>query len=158
MPAPAYDWARTTAFSLPTDQHGWVRVNLRGREALGSVEPGQYEAVCRRIEQALRAAARTDGRPIVRAVIRTAPDAGAAATTPLPDLIVHWTDATFACPLRLGPGGPAARPVGRRYMGQHAPRGFYILRPARGGPAPGGRPVSAEALHRLILDAAGGAA
>jgi predicted AlkP superfamily phosphohydrolase/phosphomutase len=158
MPVPVYDWARTTAFSLPTDQHGWIRVNLRGREALGSVEPGQYEAVCQRLEHALRAARRADGQPIVEAVIRSAPDARAAATTPLPDLIVHWTDATFACPLRLDPAGPAATPVGRWHTGQHAPRGFYVLRPGRHRPAPGGGPVTAEHLHRLIRDAAGGAA
>src|SRR5256885_8916367 len=34
---PAYDWARTRAFSLPTDQHGWIRINLRGRERAGIV-------------------------------------------------------------------------------------------------------------------------
>src|SRR5439155_7647200 len=41
---PAFEWSRTRAFSLPTDQHGWVRVNLRGREAEGSVAPADYDA------------------------------------------------------------------------------------------------------------------
>ena len=155
MPLPAYDWSQTTAISLPTDQHGWIRVNLRGREARGSVEPERYEALCRRVEEALRAAKCTDGQPIVRAVIRTAADAATAASTPLPDLIVHWTDATFASPLRLGEPGVVAPSVGKKLTGQHAFRGFYVLRPPRGRPAPDGAPVAAEHLHELLRDIAG---
>src|SRR6185436_17830470 len=34
---PAYDWQKTRAFSLPTDQYGWIRVNLSGRESQGIV-------------------------------------------------------------------------------------------------------------------------
>lgn len=155
MPLSPYDWSRTTAFSLPTDQHGWIRVNLRGREARGSVEPERYDALCRRLEEALRAAKRIDGQPIVRAVIRTAPDAGTAASSPLPDLIVHWTDATFASPLRLEASGVVAPEVGRKFTGQHAFRGFYLLRPPRGRPAPDGATVAAERLHALFREAAG---
>jgi predicted AlkP superfamily phosphohydrolase/phosphomutase len=155
MPLPAYDWARTTAISLPTDQHGWIRVNLRGREARGTVEPEQYDALCRRVEEALRATKRIDGQPIVRAVIRTAADAATAASTPLPDLIVHWTDATFASPLRLAGSGVVAPHVGAQFVGQHAFRGFYVIRPPRGRPAPDGAPVAAERLHELFRDVAG---
>ena len=32
----AIDWSQTRAFALPSDQHGWVRINLRGREAQGA--------------------------------------------------------------------------------------------------------------------------
>ena len=155
MPLPSYDWSQTTAFSLPTDQHGWIRVNLRGREARGSVEPEQYDALCRRVEETLRAAKRIDGQPIVRAVIRTATDATTAASTPLPDLIVHWTDATFASPLRLGESELVAPQVGRKFTGQHAFRGFYVLRPPRGRPAPDGAPIAAERLHELFRKVAG---
>jgi predicted AlkP superfamily phosphohydrolase/phosphomutase len=155
MPLPTYDWSRTTAISLPTDQHGWIRVNLRGREARGSVEPDQYDALCRRVEEALRVAKRIDGQPIVRAVIRTAADAAKAASTLLPDLIVHWTDAAFASPLRLGESGLVAPPVGRKFMGQHAFQGFYALRQVRGRPASDGAPVAAERLHELVRNVAG---
>jgi predicted AlkP superfamily phosphohydrolase/phosphomutase len=155
MPLPSHDWSQTTAFSLPTDQHGWIRVNLRGREARGSVEPERYDALCRRVEEALRAAKRIDGQPIVRAVIRTAPDAETAASTPLPDLVVHWADTTFASPLRLGEPGLVAPQVGHKFTGQHAFRGFYVLRPPRGRPAPDGAPVAAERLHELFRRVAG---
>jgi predicted AlkP superfamily phosphohydrolase/phosphomutase len=155
MPMPAYDWSRTTAFALPTDQHGWVRVNLRGRESRGCVEPGQYTSVCQRIDELLRAARDVDGQPIVRAVVRTAADARAAAASMLPDLIVHWTDATFGSPLRLGEPRLTAIPVGRQLTGQHSFRGFYVIRPARSQPVPGGSPVAAEQFHRLLGDPLG---
>jgi predicted AlkP superfamily phosphohydrolase/phosphomutase len=155
MALPAYDWSQTTAISLPTDQHGWIRVNLRGREARGSVEPAQYDALCRRLDETLRATKRIDGQPIVRAVIRTAADAQTALSTPLPDLVVHWDDATFASPLCLGEPRLAAPALGSRYMGQHALRGFYVFRPPRNRPAPDGAPVAAERLHELFRDVAG---
>jgi predicted AlkP superfamily phosphohydrolase/phosphomutase len=155
MPLPAYDWSRTTAFSLPTDQHGWVRVNLRGREAQGIVEPAGYDGLCRRLEGVLKDTRLVDGRPIVRAVIRTADDAATATASSLPDLVVHWNDVTFASPIRLAAPRLAASNLARHVTGQHAPQGFYVLRPRRGGPVPDGATVQAERLQDLFRAAAG---
>jgi predicted AlkP superfamily phosphohydrolase/phosphomutase len=154
-PLPAYDWSRTVAISLPTDQQGWIRFNLRGREARGIVDLDGYEDLCRRVEQVVRAARRGDGRPIARAVIRTADTAEAAAVTPLPDLVVDWDDATFDSPLRLADPPVAAPAVGLKYSGQHAYEGFYLLRPPGGGLAHGGGSIAAEGIHGLVRDAAG---
>ena len=42
----AIDWSRTRAFCLPTDLEGCIRINLKGREPQGIVEPGaEYEAL-----------------------------------------------------------------------------------------------------------------
>lgn len=155
MPLPAYDWSRTTAIALPTDQHGWVRVNLRGREAQGIVEPRGYVELCERIEGVLRAARHIDGQPVVRAVIRTAADAAAAAASLLPDLVVHWDDVTFQSPVRLGEPALSAPNVGLQFTGQHAPEGFYLVRAPGGRTGSDGSPVEAERLHRLFRDAAG---
>ena len=155
MPLPAYDWSRTTAFALPTDQHGWVRVNLRGREARGIVEPAGYDDLCRRIEGMLRGARLEDGRPLVRAVVRTAEDGATAVASLLPDLVVHWDDATFVSPVRVAAPRVAAPSVGLQFTGQHAPQGFYLLRPRRGGPTPDGATVPAERLQHLFRGAAG---
>jgi predicted AlkP superfamily phosphohydrolase/phosphomutase len=151
---PAYDWSRTTAFSLPTDQNGWVRLNLRGRETQGIVEPGGYEELCARLERTLRGARHVDGRPIVRAVFRTAPDAAAAATSVMPDLVVTWDDATFDSPLRLAEPRVAAPAVGQKFTGQHASEGFYLLRTPGGRSGSAGRAVAPEAIHRLLHDGA----
>jgi predicted AlkP superfamily phosphohydrolase/phosphomutase len=155
MPMPPYDWARTAAFALPTDQHGWVRVNLRGREAQGIVEPAGYDDLCRRLEAMLRGARLEDGRPLVRATVRTAEDGAAAVASPLPDLVVHWDDATFVSPVRVAAPRVAAPSVGLQFTGQHAPQGFYLVRPRRGGPRPDGATVPAERLQHLFRAAAG---
>ena len=45
MPAARYQrfWHRMPAFALPSFYDGRVRINLRGREATGIVDPGQYQ-------------------------------------------------------------------------------------------------------------------
>jgi predicted AlkP superfamily phosphohydrolase/phosphomutase len=158
MPMPAYDWSRTVAFALPTDQHGWVRLNLRGREAQGSVEAARYDDMCRRVEAMLRGTRLVGGQALVRAVVRTAEDAATAAASPLPDLVVHWDDATFASPVRVAAPRIAAPNVGLHYTAQHAPQGFYLVRPGRfgrDGLPLDGAPVRAERLQHLFRRAAG---
>ena len=145
---PAYDWARTRAFALPTDQHGWVRINLAGREAAGRVPPAEYEPVCAQVERALRALTTRDGRPLVRDVLRTAAAAAEAAHSRLPDLVVHWDDAAFDAPLKIKGLKLEAAPAGLKFTGQHAPEGFCV---ARGVAGLDGDAVRAEDLHRLML-------
>ncbi len=154
MAVPTYDWSRTAAFALPTDQHGWVRVNLRGREARGIVPPEGYDDVVGRIEETLRAARGGDGRPIVHRVFRTAPDAAAALASRLPDVVVYWDDSTFGSPLRLAEPRAAAPAVGLKFTGQHAFKGFYLLRSPAGPRPPAGDPVTPETLHRLARGSA----
>lgn len=147
---PAYDWPRTRAFALPTDQHGWVRVNLRGREAAGVVAPEEYERLCGEVERVLGGLESVDGRPLVREVLRTSAGAAEAASCRLPDLVVHWHDAAFEAPLRVKGTGVEAAPVGLKFTGQHAPEGFCVARGLGGLEGPAAR---AEDLHRAILAA-----
>lgn len=89
-----HDWSRTRFFSLPADLNGYVRINLRGREAGGIVEPGaEYDALCSELEAAFTSFVDIDtGRPFVAAVERVdalvEPDAPARRY--LPDLQVQW--------------------------------------------------------------------
>ena len=86
------DWSRTLAFSIPSLYTGHVRLNVRGREPGGIVEPGrEYREVLDRIEADLRALEDplTDQSPI-GAVHRTADLFGEAVPTRLPDLFVEW--------------------------------------------------------------------
>jgi predicted AlkP superfamily phosphohydrolase/phosphomutase len=69
---PVYDWQKTRAFSLPTDQYGWIRINLKGREANGSVPLDSYCETRDELEAMLRQLENSDGQPLVREVIRTA--------------------------------------------------------------------------------------
>jgi predicted AlkP superfamily phosphohydrolase/phosphomutase len=49
------DWGRTVAFSK--GNYGQIYINLKGREPNGMVDPGQYEEVCDRIVERLKALA-----------------------------------------------------------------------------------------------------
>ena len=125
---PQYNWSQTRAFSLVNEQHGSIRVNLIGREAKGIVPVEEYEETCRQVEKALRALRTEDGKPLARDVIRTAKTAEQALKQRLPDLVVHWEDVAFRSPLRIEGSASEFCPEGRRYLGQHTPEGFCILK------------------------------
>jgi predicted AlkP superfamily phosphohydrolase/phosphomutase len=145
---PAYNWKTTRAFSLPTDQYGWIRVNLSGREAQGIVSPDQYDETCEQLEAMLLGLTTESGASLVRDIVRTAASAKCALGNPLPDLVVHWEDAAFASPLRIKDSKVRAEPVGKKSTGQHASEGFCIYRGAD-GQYPGGV-VAAKDIGRLI--------
>lgn len=88
----AIDWSRTRAFCLPTDLEGLIRVNLKGREPLGTVEPGEpYERLLDELTAALRALVDpATGRPVVAEVIRSDSAFPGPRRAWLPDLIVTW--------------------------------------------------------------------
>ena len=87
------DWSRTRAFALPADNQGYVRVNLRGREAHGIVDPADLPALVDEIEAGLSTFIDEDGAPCVARVEHTSVSLPAgAATHRLPDLVVHWRD------------------------------------------------------------------
>jgi predicted AlkP superfamily phosphohydrolase/phosphomutase len=98
---PVYDWENTRAFSLPTDQYGWIRINLIGREAQGSVPLDRYSDTCAQLEQLMLGLTNEDGQSLVQDVTRTCANAESALSNPLPDLVVRWQDAAFAWPLRI---------------------------------------------------------
>jgi predicted AlkP superfamily phosphohydrolase/phosphomutase len=124
---PLYDWKTTRAFSLPTDQYGWIRVNLAGREAQGIVSPDQYEDTCEELKAMLLALTTESGASLARDIVRTAASADAIGN-PLPDLVVHWEDAAFASPLRVKNSKVRAEPVGKKSTGQHGSEGFCVYR------------------------------
>jgi predicted AlkP superfamily phosphohydrolase/phosphomutase len=124
---PSYDWSRTQAFALPTDQHGWIRINLVGREAEGIVPSEEYEKTCDEIEKLVGQLASEDGKSLVRKISRTANGAEEALRQSLPDLIIHWEDEVFTSPLKIKGLPKAPENIGRKYVGQHSLEGFCIL-------------------------------
>lgn len=124
---PNYDWGRTRAFALPTDQHGWVRINLIGREAQGIVPPEDYVKICNELEDQIARLTLEDGRPVARKILRTATRAEDALTQTIPDLVIHWEDSVFESPLKIKGLPKAPENIGRKYVGQHSLEGFCIL-------------------------------
>lgn len=107
------DWRRTRAFMPPSGDCGYVRLNLRGRERDGIVEPADADALLEEIARGLKTFARPDGEPVIESVERTSAWLGGAAHPLFPDLIVRWNPA---------PSSPL-EPVPRRAMARFPPRG-----------------------------------
>jgi predicted AlkP superfamily phosphohydrolase/phosphomutase len=145
---PGYDWANTRAFALPTDQHGWIRVNLIGREAGGTVPAVDYEETCNELERALSGLRSDHGEPLVDKVIRTARSVDDAREQLLPDLVINWSDAVFSSPLRIAGSSVECEAIGKKYVAQHSLEGFCILRSA--SVVADSDSVRAEDLHLLI--------
>ncbi len=86
------NWATTRAFCLPTDLEGCIRVNLKGREPQGIVEPGaEYEALLSDLSaQIMDLSDPATGRPIVKQVLRIDQLFPGPRRDYLPDLVVNW--------------------------------------------------------------------
>ena len=99
-----YDWSRTKYFTLPMDYNGYVRLNIRGREKEGCVDPRDVPGIIAELEEGLRSFRDIEsGRPVIRGLVRVDDVVGADAPCRyvLPDLIVLWD-----------PPYPTARSVG----------------------------------------------
>jgi predicted AlkP superfamily phosphohydrolase/phosphomutase len=88
------DWSKTRAFAVPSDHHGQIRLNVRGRERDGIVEPEEVDELLDRISTGLLGFRDVGGSESIAAVKRVEEVVG--HDTPqrrlLPDLLVQWAD------------------------------------------------------------------
>lgn len=86
------DWATTRAFVVPSDAHGLIRLNLRGRERDGIVDPDEAIALAEEIREGLASFRLESGAPVVAGVdaVSGATGAGGSPSPLLPDLVVRW--------------------------------------------------------------------
>lgn len=152
------DWARTRMFCIPADYAGFFRVNLRGREPHGIVEPGpEYEALLDFTQKELMKL--TDprtGKPAVATIVRTADVFEPGATDVLPDLFVEWAEADHFFDRITHPRGDLHQQPGEFHRNSdHSREGFV----AACGPdiAPSGamRPVDLLDLAPTFLHCLG---
>jgi predicted AlkP superfamily phosphohydrolase/phosphomutase len=91
------DWSATTVFPIPAYYLGHLRVNLRGREPHGIIEPGaEYVRLLDQVEADLKCL--TDpvsGAPAVHHVARTVDLFGAAPPESLPDVFFDWAPTPY---------------------------------------------------------------
>lgn len=163
---PRRDWARTRAFVVPGEPHGFVRLNLRGRESAGSVAPEEAAGLVERLREGLLGFEDLEGGPAVAGVHDVRELAASAPDAHLPDLIVEWADraATGVTGVHSpvhgtvrragGPGGPTGR------SGNHRPDSWMVAVPGEGHvappvPEPGLADVAATACALLGADAKG---
>ena len=155
-------WHRMRCFALPSISHGYVRINVRGRERDGMVPPDEYGSLCDELGRHLRALrdART-GRPLVREVVRTRRSPLEGGSRPDADLVVfyHPAPTDVVDSPRFGRIGPV--PFAR--TGGHANRGFALLKapgfePGAGLPQGSLEDLAPTLLHLLETPAASGRA
>lgn len=140
--------ATTRAVALPADVNGHIRLNLKGREPNGSVEPGaEAEAELSNLRRELRELKDpASGEPIVREVVSAEEAFGADRHPDLPDLMVNFRadlGTIEACVSdRVGLVKVPHRIVNRR--GDHTPEArLWLVGP---GIRPTTSPGSAHAL------------
>jgi hypothetical protein len=120
-------WPAMKAFALPSTEAGRIRINVKGREPHGLIEPQHYDSVCDELVLHLKGLsdART-GTPVVKDVIkwRSASQAH-GLNLPDEDLSVIWNEVPFhvADSPKVGRIGPF--PFCR--LGAHSPGGFIIV-------------------------------
>ncbi len=85
------DWSQTAAFCHPADNQGYIRLNLRGREREGIVDPSAADELLDAIAAGLHTFADPDGAPAVARVDRVAEHHRGACSQQLPDLVVQWS-------------------------------------------------------------------
>ncbi len=129
------NWPATQAITLVADLQGYIRINLRGREAAGIVELGEeYNQLCTIIAEGLSTFVDADtGKPIVESVIRTDQQfKGGRRLNNLPDLIIRWDDSPAANHREIQSARygsipwplPNRHPTGR--SGNHRGEGFLL--------------------------------
>jgi predicted AlkP superfamily phosphohydrolase/phosphomutase len=139
------DWSKTRAFTLPTDLEGCIRINLKGREPQGIVEPGpEYSDLCDEIRARLMELTNPDsGAPAVRRVWLRNETYPGERQEQLPDVIVAWNNqapfTSLASPRigRIEGDNADLRP------GTHSPNGFLLA-------AGAGVPRAAKCSGRLV--------
>jgi predicted AlkP superfamily phosphohydrolase/phosphomutase len=147
-------WPRMPAFALPSFYDGRIRINLRGRERHGMIDPSRYEETCAGLETMLRECRNPrTGEPVVDTIERAWTRNPLALTGSEADLLVVWRGVAAALEHpRLGLIGPV--PL-RRTGGHTGPHGMaYVVAQ---GLAPGDRGVRSAfdvvpTLVRLLGD------
>lgn len=87
------DWPGTRAFTVPPDTGSYIRLNVRGREPAGIVEPGaEYDELVRQIADAFRGLTLDPGgESAVETVLLPDDIVGPEALDGMPDVVVLWT-------------------------------------------------------------------
>ena len=129
QPEPAHPWSNRRVFQLPeSSMTGLLRINLKGREPNGLVQPGtEYEQLCDRLGDALRALENVDtGRKAVQWVARASALYQGPHLNALPDLFVEWDHSAPITRLRSPQIGTVEGNAGGQRTGSHWRGGLWL--------------------------------
>jgi predicted AlkP superfamily phosphohydrolase/phosphomutase len=141
-------WPQMKAFAIPSFAEGYIRINLKGREPNGLVDPSEYHAVCDDIcEKLYRLKEPRTGIPMVTRIVRTRENPlDRDPKLPDPDLIIVWQD-EYASDVMDSPDYGRFGPLPPYRAGSHRAKGFFMAT----GPDV---PVGADLTSGHVLDLA----
>jgi predicted AlkP superfamily phosphohydrolase/phosphomutase len=124
----ARDRSRRSYFYVPHNEiSGAVRINLKGREENGRIEPGpEYDRLCDGLAHDLAGLVNADtGRPIVKEVVHTAATYSGPFVNALPDLFVVWNKLEPLTGMGLDGIGFVRSDYPGNRSGDHSPHIFF---------------------------------
>jgi len=153
------DWAQTAAFCHPADNQGYIRLNVRGRERDGIVDPADAGELLRVIAEGLSTFCDPDGAPAVASVDRVAEHHVGERAGQLPDLVVQWSErpATTLAGVRSPSFGDVLRRgTGSGRSGNHTPGDAWaVVVPGAHGPLAPDRPPRLADVAATVAVACG---
>ena len=145
------DWKTTRAFTIPGENKGYIRVNMKDRERQGIVSTADFDELTGSIIDGLMTFSDIEGSGAVTKVERTRDMAGGKEISPLlPDLVVFWGDSppvdmTGVVSSRYGEVRRTG--IGSGRSGNHVDDAWAVL-------VPGGSRLSATTRPPRITDIA----
>ncbi len=131
-----YHWPTTRYFALPMDYNGYVRLNVRGREKEGCVDPADVDRVIAELDEALRGFRDAEtGKPVIRGTVKVDDVVGPDAPRRrfLPDVIVLWdpphpsSESTGLISEEYGEvRWPRGQKLASGRSGNHTPHGWFV--------------------------------
>lgn len=170
MGTPKRDFSRSRVICMPSDPNGYLRLNIKGREAAGALDPADVPAFVERLREGLMAFEDCEGGPAVAGVHDLFSEVKGgdlrSEVDTLADVLVEWvprpathvtgvTSPRYGTIMRAGgPGGPTGR------SGGHVADAWVVVVPGDGArvadvAAPRLEDVAATACARLGVDSDG---
>jgi predicted AlkP superfamily phosphohydrolase/phosphomutase len=127
------DWSKTRAFQLPSVGNSYIRINVKGREPRGIVEPGaEYESLVGYLERELYALVNPDtGEKAIQEVAFPQRKYSGPLIAQLPDISIVWQSDAHVNALWSPRVGRIQGVGDRQRSGNHNGTGFVLAQ----GPA-----------------------
>jgi len=127
-------WEQTRVFLIENANEGYLRINLKGREPLGIVEPGkEYEDLCEEIYQTAKGMINpANNRRAALTVYKADNIFSGPCRSHMPDIIINWDEKTrvttelLTDKYGLVRSAHPAYGYGPYYTGNHRPNAFVV--------------------------------
>jgi predicted AlkP superfamily phosphohydrolase/phosphomutase len=122
------DWKDSVAFDIPSDYTGTVRINLKGREPKGKVDPKDYDALCEKIAAEFRELKDPDtGQPLVSEIVFPHKKYPGDHMMDFPDIVIKWVNAAHITAMASPKVGEIRIPdIPDARTGAHNDVGFFL--------------------------------